>query len=50
MKKIAIILGLTASFFMFAGCANKCCTDKDAAPATTEVAHHDYKGEAGDKK
>jgi hypothetical protein len=47
MKQIAIILGLVASVFMFAGCASKCCDQ--AAPASAEVAHHDYKGEASKK-
>lgn len=48
MKKIAIVLGLMASFFMFAGCASKGSADQ--VPAETGVKHKNFKGEVGGDK
>jgi hypothetical protein len=48
MKKIAILLGLTASFFMFAGCVSKAATDVGAQPEAKAPAN--FKGEAKEAK
>ncbi len=48
MKQIAILLGLMATFFMFAGCATK-STDQVAADQTGNPEQHDYKGEKAGK-
>lgn len=45
MKKLAIVLGLVASFVVLAGCANKCETCPQQAAAAP--VHHDFKGEVG---
>ncbi len=54
MKKLAILVGLAATCFMFAGCSNyygSASEQPAAAPSTGETApapapvHHDYKGE-----
>lgn len=51
MKKIVILLGLAASFFMFAGCSSGNAYEQPTAVPAAEPApasapaHHDYKGE-----
>jgi hypothetical protein len=49
MKKIAMVLGLMASFFMFAGCASQRSVDQ-VAPAETGAKHKNFKGEVGGDK
>lgn len=48
MKKIAILVGLMASFLMFAGCASKAC--EQGPVADTAPVHQDVKGETGGAK
>ncbi len=51
MKKFAILLGLTASFLLMTGCANKTAPDQNMVAADNgTAAHQDYKGEVSKVK